>query len=362
VAVKSLLLFTAALCATIPTLCAQGGTEPKPAAPAMPDAKHPDPKQQEHEILATLAGYWECSMKAEAMPGVPGMEKPIESKGSEQAELICNGLWVKSVINGTHDGRPFQGLWLVGYDPFRKQYSGIWVSSDDQECGACTLDGSYDAATKTWTWKGQTSHGEMRSTIAFRDADTSLETCYMKGSDGKEAKCMEITRKRSSAPIAAEASAKALAKLSKEHEVLHNDVGDWDATVKCSESPGEEKATERVSAICNGRWLWSDFEGRMGGTPFEGHGVVGYDPKQKQYVSFWLSSMCPTFSQTTGTFDAAKHAYTFQGKTVDPTGSPMTIKETLTWKDDDTRVLQMEFKCPDKASNMEITYKRRSKS
>jgi hypothetical protein len=352
--VKSLLLVSAAFCAILPALSAQGGTEPK--SPEMPDPKH-----KEHDVLKALAGHWELSLKMEAMPGVPGMEKPTESKGSEHAELICNGLWLKTVSDGTYNGKPFQGVWLAGYDPFRKQYSGIWVSSDDQECGACTMDGSYDPATKTWTWTGMTPHGEMRSTMVFKDADTSVETCYMKTPDGKEAKCMEMTRKRSRTPAAVEATATA-AKLSKEYEILHNDIGDWEATVKCSEAPAEEKATERVASICNGRWLWSDFQGSMAGAPYEGHALVGYDPKAKEYLSFWVSSMCPTFTRTAGTFDAAKQTYTLAGQTVDPTGRPATIQEILTWKDDDTRVLQMEFKCPDKTSKMEITYKRKTKS
>jgi hypothetical protein len=116
-----------------------------------------------------------------------------------------------------------------------------------------------------------------------------------------------------------------------------------------------------VQAICNNRWLWSDFKGQFVGMPFEGHALVGYDPKAKQYVSFWLDSMSSVCAETAGNFDEAKKAYTFAGSSVDPTGKPMTIQETLTWKDDNTRVLQMQCKSPGQDSDMEITYKRKTK-
>jgi hypothetical protein len=97
----------------------------------------------------------------------------------------------------------------------------------------------------------------------------------------------------------------------------------------------------------------------MMGMPFEGHGLIGYDPKTSKYNGFWIDSMSPVHAHTTGTFDAAKKAYLLEGKSADPMGNPMQIKEVLTWKDDNTRVLQMEFKGADGTSTMEIAYKRK---
>jgi hypothetical protein len=188
----------------------------------------------------------------------------------------------------------------------------------------------------------------------------------MKGPDGKEVQSMQIKRKRTKTPAAVEASVKAPAKLAKEHEQLHKDIGEWEATILSSAAPGQqptaEKGTERVIATCNGRWLWSDFKGQIMGAPFEGHGLVGYDPTSKQYVSLWIDSMSPAAGKTLGTFDATKNAYTFAGSCVDPTGKPMTMNEVLTWKDADTKVLKMEFKTGAETSQMEISYKRQKKS
>jgi hypothetical protein len=287
----------------------------------------PEPKHKEHDVLKSLAGDWDCDMKMEAMPGVPGMEKPTECKGTERGELICNGLWLKTVINSTMQGEPFQGVWLAGYDPFKKKYVGIWVSSDEKEGCSCVFDGTYDEKTKSWTWTGKTPHGEMRSTLAWKDADTTVETGYMKTPDGKETKCMEVIRKRAkSAPTPADASAKIAKNLSKEQEVLQKEVGDWDATIKATHAPGqppvEDKGTERVTAVCNGRWMWSDFKGAMAGMPFEGHVLYGWDPAEKKYVGFWIDSMSATHAKTAGTYDAAKKTVTLEGACVCPEGKP----------------------------------------
>lgn len=333
-------------------------------AAALSAQEMPQPKVEQHETLRVLAGTWEFVMKMAAMPGVPGMEEPVESKGIERAELILDGLWLKSVVHSTWKGTPFQGIWLAGYDPFAKQYKGYWVSSDEEECQLAVMDGSYDAKSRTWTWTGNSPHGPMRSTFALQGDDRSVETCFIKLPDGQEIQCMEVTRTRAKAATTAEASAKVQPRLGKEHQLLQQDVGDWDATIVMA-IPGEErsadKATERIRATCNGRWLWSDFKGQFMGAPFAGHSLVGYDPTQGKYVSLWLDSMSAVAMLSSGTYDEAKKAFTLTGQGVDPDGKPLSVRQVLTWKDDDTRVLEMEFKGADDAQQMQITYRRKTK-
>jgi hypothetical protein len=345
-------LLVAALFAASPFLVAQDEKMPA-AAPAMPN-----PKVEAHDALKNLVGSWDSVCKMAAMPGVPGMEKPSETTGTEHAELICNGLWVKSVVNGTYQGQPFQGLWLAGYDPNKKKYTSVWVSSMDEP--ACTADGTYDEKTKTWTFSGPTPHGEMRSVATFQDADNFTETCYMKGPDGKEVECMQVTRKRSkSKPV--EAAATAAKPSSKELAMLHEGIGQWDAVVKHA-MPGapatEDKATERVFPICNGTWTWSNFTGTMMGMPFEGHALCGYDSKAKKFVSYWIDSCSANASCTTGTHDEAKGVCTFEGTCVDEYGKPASIYQVYTQKDANTRHLKMTFKGEQGSHEMEIVYKR----
>jgi hypothetical protein len=352
----------AALCMA-PVLVAQDDKKAPPGAGMqMPS----DPKTKEHEALKAFVGDWDTTCKMSAMPGVPGMEQPQTSTGPEHSELICNGLFVKSIVNGTFAGKPFQGLMVLGYDPHQKKYTSVWV--DNQEGCSCTGTATHDAQKKTWEFSGQTPHGPMRSVIAFSDADNSKETCYMKGPDGKEAVTMEITRKRAKAAAAAGATAAKTAPKAPtpEHEQLLKSVGEWDAAMKMHMVPGqppmEAKCTETVVPVCHGHWLWTDYRGQVMGAPFEGHGLVGYDTNKKQYVSFWFDSMSAPYMASTGTCDPATKTVKMTGKGVDESGKPMTTDETITWKDENTRVLNMEFKTDQGPMKMEITYTRKGKS
>jgi hypothetical protein len=350
----------AAALLAVPGLLAQ---EKKP--PTAPDAAHAqDPKVKEHEALRNLVGDWELTCKASAMPGVPGMEKASESKGTEHTELICNGLFLKSSMSGTWQGKPMQVVWLAGYDPIEKKYTTLCVSSEDEPGSAGT--GSYDEKTRTWSFAGNSPQGRVRSSMVFKDSDNSVETCYLTPQGGKEGQMMEITRKRTSkpsAPVALDASARA---PSKEVEALHDGLGTWTATVKMAASKdhpaSEDKATEKSVLICGGRWVWSDFNGTMMNGPFEGHGIVGYDSAEKKYVSYWFDSMAASYMKTTGTHDPATKTCTFDGKTVDAQGKPVTVHQEMSQPDPNTRVLKMTFKGEQGTEQMEITYKKASKN
>jgi hypothetical protein len=353
---------TGMVCALIAASAAAQDDATKPAMA-------PQPKHQQHDVLQALVGTWDVTMRSEAMPGVAGMEKATESTGTEHSELLNNGLWLKSTTHATCDGKPFEGVWLVGYDPFAKSYVGVWACSDEQQPGPFTMTGTFDDAKKTWTWNGKTPHGDMRSIVVASDPDTVVETCFLTGADGKETKCMEITRKRTSRtgkPDAAEAAASkgAELKLPKEIAGMRDDVGSWEAIVRRSAMPGgqatEDKATERVSAVCGGKWLWTDFAGRFGGEPFEGHALTGYDPVQKKVVSIWIDSMSPVWCMTTGDAAATSGELVLEGKSTDPTGQPMTIKQRMTRADASTRAVQLESMCSQGPSTMDITYRRKS--
>jgi hypothetical protein len=352
---KTHVLLFAALLAAVPTLLAQDAKDV--AAQGMPN-----PRTKEHDALKMFVGNWDCEMKMAAMPGVPGMEQPTESRGLDRAELVCNGLYLKSTFRGTYQDQPFEGLFLAGYDPFKKVYTGIWI--DSQADAATTFEGRFDANAKTWHWSGRTPHGEVRSVFVIKDADTTVETCFMKDADGKEVQCSEITRRRSRTAPVADAAARGSKTLAKEHAILHKDIGEWDATVKtiiaADVPPSEEKATERIDAICNGKWLWTDFRGQMMGQPFEGHAIVGYNPTDKEYVTFWIDSTSAVPSRTTGTADDSGKVITMTGSGIDHEGKPVEIHEVLTWKDDNTRVLKMEFKGEAHTHRMEITCKRKT--
>lgn len=349
-------LFLAALLAASTTLIAQ-----EPAAGEQ--AAMPNPKLKEHEVLASLAGTWDVVTKMEAMPGIEGMEKPTECTGTEHAELICNGLWLKSVGRGEMNGQPMEMLFLVGYDPFQKTYRGLCASSC--EPGASEWKASYDEKSKTFTWTGKTPHGDMRSTVVLKSPDQHVETCYLVTPDGKEVQCMQMTRTRSkggAAPVAASA-AKPSTPLAKEQELLHKDIGVWNAKTEMAMEPGQpptsEPATETVQAICGGAWIWTDFNGQMMGQPFSGHALYAYDPGSQQYVNYWIDSWTPVWMETRGNYDAEKSTITLVGTGIDQAGKPMDCKEVITYHGADKRVLDLEFKTPEMLHTMRITYARK---
>lgn len=353
-----------ALCAVVPALAAQ--TDPAKPAPAGDSHQMPDPKHPEHEALKQYVGTWHCKMQMPAMPGVPGMEKPQECDVTETGELLCNGIWLKWTSEGTMGGQPCEGLWLVGYDPFAKKYTSFCLSS--HESGVSELDGKHDAKTKAWSWSGKGPHGTVTSDITWKDADTMVETVRMTPPGASEPVTMTMTRQRSkTAPASASRGGAGKpttnAAIAAEQQQLLKMVGEWDAVVKMSmdpsQPPSEEKGTERVTPVCDGRYVWSDFRGSMMGMPMEGHCVIGYDEKAKEYVSYWFDSMSPTWAKSTGRSGSDAKALSLQGRFVCPMGTPMTMKEVMTWKGADTRQAQMEFSGEQGTQKMEINYVRK---
>jgi hypothetical protein len=354
---KHITIVCAALLAA-PFLIAQEAQEGGAAgAPPMGN-----PKTAAHEPLATLVGTWTISGRMEAMPGVPGMEQPATWTGTEHAALCCNGLWLKCLADGKCGDQVMQSLWLTGYDPKAAKYRGIWVGNNDDPYLEC--EGSYDAATKTWTYDGASPQGAFRSVmVADRDGHT-VETCYLLGEDGKQTEFMRIERTRTGAAAPVDASAAMPKPTAEQIALLAASVGDWDV-VTTVPAPGqgdvEDTGTERVRPICGGKWFWSDFDGRMMGRPFEGHSLMGYDPTRQKYVGVWLDSMSPTHALTWGTYDAGKKQWSFAGECIDMAGNTAQIDETYRHTDADTRDLEIAFTSKAGTQTMRMHYTRKPK-
>ena len=331
-----------------------------------PDAP-PNPKTPQHDRLAALVGTWRTETKMAAMPGVPGMEKPSEIVGTEHAELICNGLWLKVTGEGTCDGQESSCWWLVGYDPHAKSYQCIVASSTDD--AACSLDASYDEQTKTWHFHGNSPMGPFRSEFRMESADRSIETCFAKGQDGKESEFMRSVRTRvkgaaTKTAAAATAGVDKAASMPASLAALHADCGTWDADFKM-EIPGTpamtSKCREVITPICGGKWTWSDFRGEIMGAPFEGHALVGFDSKADRIVSFWFDSMNGACMRTDGTYDPKKQTFAMNGTCYDEQGKRGPVASTSTVTGKDARVMRMLFGEGAGQHVMTITYRRAAK-
>jgi hypothetical protein len=150
-----------------------------------------------------------------------------------------------------------------------------------------------------------------------------------------------------------------------EHQLLKNDEGVWDATVEATMAPGAppsvSKGVETNTLMGGGLWLLSDFKSEMMGQPFQGHGVMGYDPVSKKYVGTWVDTMSTRPSSSEATYDAATKTMTGWIEGPDETGKVVKMRETTEWKDPNTRVFTIYMKGPDgkEAPGLKITYKRR---
>ena len=172
-------------------------------------------------------------------------------------------------------------------------------------------------------------------------------------------------KKKESAPPGQEMP---IPKPGPEHEILKKDVGVWDATVETMMAPGGKpnvsKGVETNTLLGDGLWLIQDFRGEFAGTPFQGHGIAGYDPSKKKYVGTWVDSMSTGLSTTEGTYDPKTKTMTARFEGLGPDGTLTKMRTTSEWKDANTRVFTMYSPAGqgEEFAMMKITYKRRSAS
>jgi hypothetical protein len=166
--------------------------------------------------------------------------------------------------------------------------------------------------------------------------------------------------------LADEPSASPLPKPGPEHEILKKEAGVWDASVETTTPDGKtdvSKGLETNTLMAGGLWLITDYKGKFGGQPFEGHGIMGYDPHKKKYIGSWADSMSAGLSTMEETYDASKKTMSGWMEGPDENGKPMKMNAATVWKDDNTRVFTMAMTGPDgkEVTFMKITYTRRSK-
>ena len=81
--------------------------------------------------------------------------------------------------------------------------------------------------------------------------------------------------------------------VTKQHEVLKQDVGVWDAEMKLWMAPGQEPMTSKGverNRMMGGLWLISSFTVDLGGETFQGRGQFGYDSKKGKYIGTSISA------------------------------------------------------------------------
>jgi hypothetical protein len=151
-----------------------------------------------------------------------------------------------------------------------------------------------------------------------------------------------------------------------EHAVLAREQGTWNATVEIRMGPPGTQphlsgGIETSKICCGGLWLVKDFKSDPSFPSFQGHGVVGYDPAMKKYISMWVDSEVTHPMMTEGTYDPMGKTMMMRGEAVGMDGKKMAFREVTVWKDDNTRLFTMYLQGPEgkETPGLIINYTRR---
>jgi hypothetical protein len=138
-----------------------------------------------------------------------------------------------------------------------------------------------------------------------------------------------------------------------EHALLKAVEGEWNAEVAFGQD--KSKATATYKMTCGGLWLVSDFQGEFGGMTFQGHGIDGFDPEKKKFVSVWVDSWTTTPMSFEGTLDEKTKTITSTAMGKGPDGQPAKYKSVTEHTDKDHHTFKMYLVGPDGADNLMMT-------
>ena len=146
-------------------------------------------------------------------------------------------------------------------------------------------------------------------------------------------------------------------------ELLKPMAGMWDSEMTFM-GMGPMKGTEDVKLVSGGLVAMVTAGGDMGpsGT-FEGHGMIGFDPKAKVWHHIWTDNQDPGLVVTVGTWSADGKSFVVEDETDLGMGAgPQLMVMTTTVTGEGTREFTMKAKDskPEMPPVMSAKYKRRA--
>ena len=142
--------------------------------------------------------------------------------------------------------------------------------------------------------------------------------------------------------VSTRAGAQDLPKPGKAHLLFASDAGTWDCDVKMffagpAGPPIESKGVEVNQLVSGDLYLQTSFTYQLGRVKFEGHGLMGYDPRTKQYVGTWVDNFTPIPTQFHGEYNEKTKTLTVHSVVADGRGQELKQKQITTWLDESTK-------------------------
>jgi hypothetical protein len=137
------------------------------------------------------------------------------------------------------------------------------------------------------------------------------------------------------------------ARPGKPHELLAMDAGTWDCKVRMffggPDAPPEEfNGIEENQLVSGGLYLQTSFTHPMGRRgEFEGHSLIGFDPRVKKYVGTWVDNRTAIPRQIMGDFDEMLKTLTISSIVVDGRGRELKTRQVTRWLDESNKTLEI---------------------
>ncbi len=131
-----------------------------------------------------------------------------------------------------------------------------------------------------------------------------------------------------------------------EHEAMAKLVGDWKLDVTSWMAPGappeKSTGTAKFELLLGGRYLQQTVHGDMGGQPYDGIGIEGFDNVTKESFSVWFDSMSTGTMLSRGKCPVEAKTCIFTGTVNDPlTGKATKVREVITRNGDNSFTFDM---------------------
>lgn len=153
------------------------------------------------------------------------------------------------------------------------------------------------------------------------------------------------------------------------HEWLAKGAGTWEG--KCTMympgmPPSESTCVTTITPMFEGRFVKGETVGEMGGQPFHGFMLAGYNNTTKKFEQTWIDSMGTMMMNSVGTVSDDKKTLTYTSNYTCPmTEKPTTTRMVETHTGDNAMTLQMFGPNPmdgKEMKMMEIKYTRKAET